>query len=195
MRAQPPGRWLYLVAAIIAVSGLAVCGLMLYNGVTSISHGFQQFVVPGATTVRFDRPGTYTIYHEYRSVVGNRVFNDEPVSGLECEVREVASGRMIPIRTARASTTYSVGGREGRGLFDVRIDSPGEYRFSARYAPGFEGPQTVLAVGTGSIIRFLILILGGLALLMTAAIVAVLIAIYTYVARSSRLAVTAPDKI
>lgn len=192
----PPGRWVYLAAALIAAAGFAMCVAMIYCGIKSVTHGFRQFVVPGATTVAFERRGNYTIYHEYHSVVGNRIYHtDEAISGLECEVRERATGRSIPIRTARASSTYQIGGREGRGLFDVRIDKPGTYEFRGRYAPGFDGPSTVLAVGTGSILGFVALVVGGLAVLFTCSILALLIVLYTFVSRRRALATAPPDKI
>lgn len=197
MRAQtPPGRWVYVVAVLIAAAGLAICGAAIYHGVISLTHGFRQFVVPGETTITFERTGNYTIYHEYRSVIGNRIYHtDEAMSGLECEVRETGTGRVIPIRTARASSTYQIGGREGRGLFEVRIDKPGTYEFRGRYAPGFEGPSTVLAVGMASIFRFVALVFGGLAALFTCGIVALLIVLYTFVRRRAALVTAPPDKI
>lgn len=197
MRAQtPPGRWVYAVAVLIAFAGLALCGTAIYHAVISLTHGFQQFVVPGGTTITFERTGNYTIYHEYRSVIANRIYHtDEAVSGLECEVSEAGTGRMIPIRTARANSTYQIGGREGRGLFEVKIDKPGTYEFRGRYAAGFDGPSTVLAVGTASILRFVALVFGGLAALFTCAIVALLIVLYTFVRRRAALVTAPPDKI
>ena len=104
MGEQPirPGTWLYGVATILAVAGVAVVvvGVVFLVGrVTGIGSDFQRVVVPGSGTITLGEPGKYTIYHEYMSTLGGRVYSSpQGLAGLSFRLAPMA-----PTDTPRSS--------------------------------------------------------------------------------------------
>ena len=109
-----------------------------------------QVVVPGSSNITLSQPGKYTIFYEYRSVVGNRIYStSEGIPGLQVNLVSKDTGDEIPLSSASVNMTYTIGSRSGIGLFDLVIDQPGTYELSASY-PAVQGQQNqeeiVLAV-------------------------------------------------
>ena len=113
-----PGRWLYGLAAVIFVAGWALFAVVLWKSLSGIGEGLQQVVVPGTAELNLPKPGKYTIFHEYKSVVSNRIYSmSQDISGLECSLRFKATGAPIKLSTSLTNSTYSVGGRSGASLY------------------------------------------------------------------------------
>jgi hypothetical protein len=189
-----PGRWLYGLAAVIFVAGWVLFAVFLWKNLSTIGKGFQQVVVPGKTDITLAKPGKYTIFHEYRSVVGTRVFSGERyVSGLECRLASKATGEEVRLSRSLTSATYNSGGRSGVSMLDFRIETPGVYEFWAGYEDTGEGPQVVLAIGQGFGLRIVTTVLGSLAIVFGCIGLAVFIAVYTAVKRHNAQK-RAPDR-
>jgi hypothetical protein len=114
-----------------------------------------QVVVPGSSNITLSQPGKYTIFYEYRSVVGNRIYSTgEEIPGLQVNLVSTDTGDEIPLSSASVDRTYTVGSRSGIGLLDFTIDQPGIYELSASYPPvqgqqeegGEQNQEIVLAV-------------------------------------------------
>jgi hypothetical protein len=179
-----PSRWLYGLAALVFVSGWGLFAVFLWRNLSGIGEDFQRVIVPGKSDITLAKPGKYTVFHEYRSVIGTRVFSGERyVSGLECRLASKATGVEVPLSRSLASATYNFGGRSGVSMLDFRIDTPGVYEFWAGYEGTGEGPQVVLAVGQGFGLRIVTTVLGSLAIVFGCIGLAVLIAVYTAVKR------------
>lgn len=179
-----PSRIYYGLAGIIFVAGWIFFGLFLFKNIRSIPDKLQQVVVPGSTEITLSNPGRYTIFHEYHSVVGSRVYSSKRnISGLECRLISKATRAEIPLSRSVASETYNLGGRSGVSIFDFTIDQPGEYDFWAGYGETEDGPQTVLAIGQGFALDIVKTVFGGLAIVFGAIALSVAIAVYTAVKR------------
>jgi hypothetical protein len=179
-----PGKWLYGLAAVIFIAGWALFAVILWKSLSGMDEGLQQIVVPGTTELNLAKPGSYSIFHEYESVVGSRIYSShENVSGLECSLRSKATGAPVKLSRSTASTRYSYGGRSGVSYLDFRIEQPGVYELSAEYPEGVEGPQIVLAVGQGVGLRIVAGVLGSMAVVFGCIGLAVAIAVYTGVKR------------
>ena len=179
-----PSRVYYGLAAVIFIGGWVLFGLFLFRSLSKLPEKLQQVVVPGKTDITLAKAGNYTIYHEYRSVIGSRVFSSpRVVSGLECRLVSKATGAEVPISTPLGTSRYSYGSRAGVSLFDFTIDRPGAYEFSGGYADTGEGPQVVLAIGQGFVAAILLTVLGCLAIVFGCIGLAVAIAVYTAVKR------------
>jgi hypothetical protein len=189
-----PSRILYGVAGIIFISGWVFFGVFLYKNLSSIPNRLQQVVVPGKTTITLPKPGNYTIFHEYHSVVGSRVYSTaRDISGLQCRLVSRATGAEVSLSPTLANETYNLGNRSGVAILEFKIDQPGVYDFWAGYEETGEGPQAVLAIGQGFVMVILKTVFGSLAIVFGCSGLAVVIAVYTAVMRS-RAANRAQDR-
>ena len=100
-----------------------------------------QVVVPGSSDITLQQTGKYTIFYEYRTMVGNRIYStDENIPGIIVNIVSKDTGDEIPLSSASTNSSYSIGSRSGIGLFDFDIDEPGIYELSASY-PAVQGQQ------------------------------------------------------
>ena len=100
-----PGRWRYLVAAAIGVTGLVLFGVFLFRGLMDLAPGIQ-VVVPGRHEFHLADPGRYTVFHEHRSVVEDRVYSTgQGLGGLECGLSALGSGFPVQLSQAWMNTT------------------------------------------------------------------------------------------
>ena len=179
-----PSRLYYGLAAVIFVGGWVMFGLFLFRNLSSLPDKLQQVVVPGKTDITLATPGSYTLFHEYRSVVGSRVYStSRDVSGLQCRLVSKATGVEVRLSRSIASETYNLGGRSGVSMLDFRIDQPGVYEFWAGYEGTGEGPQTVLSIGQGFGMGIIVTVFGSLAIVFGCIGLSVAIAVYTAVKR------------
>lgn len=180
-----PSRWYYVLAAIVFVAGWGLFAVFLFLGLRGLGSKLQRVVVPGQSELALTEAGDHTIFYEFHSVVGNRVYStDENLSGLECELVSKATGARVPISASFFSTTYSVGSHEGKSLFDFHVDQPGAYTLSAAYAAGHEGPEIVLTVGQGIFVRIAVTVFGGFSSLFVCLALAAAMAVITLIKRS-----------
>ncbi len=180
-----PSRWYYGLAGLVFVAGWVLFALFLFKNLSGLSDKLQQVVVPGNVELTLSQPGKYTIYYEYRSVVGTRIFSTaESLPGLECHLLSKATGSSMPLSPVTASSSYTVGGRSGVAVLDFAIDRAGVYELSAGYPEGREGPEVVLAIGQGFAARIVIAVFGGLAIVFGSMAAAVVIAVITLIKRT-----------
>jgi hypothetical protein len=179
-----PGRWYYGLAAFIFVGGWVLFGIFLWKNLSGIADQLQQVVVPGKVQLNLPSPGNYTIYHEYESVVGSKIYSGgQTLAGLEVTLSSLATGDEVALSRANVDSTYSMGGRSGKAVFDFTIDRPGAYELTAQYPEGEEGPEVVLAVGQGFTGRILTTIFGALGIVFGSMVLAVAIALITAIKR------------
>ncbi|HEY1798540.1 MAG TPA: hypothetical protein VGG57_20675 [Stellaceae bacterium] len=140
------GYWLSPVPLLL---GLAVAAWVGWGAVTDVRNAFARIVVPGTGFVTLSKPGTYLVFHETRSHIDGRIYEAKDIPGMTVEVVPDAGGTPIPARPPNLHSTYTVGSSAGESLLEFTITEPGNYRVTARYADGQNGPKTVLAIGTG----------------------------------------------
>ncbi len=175
---MPSRRW-YLAALILVLAGLCGAALFLWPRLQTLDATLTRMVAPGEKKMTLQR-GSYTVYHEYRSVVDGRYYESNDISGLRVAVRTPA-GELVALRGA-VNTTYNISGHSGVSLLDFDIDVPGTYTLAAAYGDR-PGPEAVLAVGQGFVGRIFALILGTLAIAVASAGTGIAIASITYVKR------------
>lgn len=179
-----PSRWLYVIAAAIIVVGTVFFVIFLFSSLQNIAGNLTQVVVPGTKALEFTEPGDYTIFYEYKSVIGNKIYaTGDDLSGLECNLVEKATGRSIALAPTTTNMTYSTGGRAGMAIFNFTIEKPGTYELSAIYIEHRTGPEVVLAVGKGFMVKLMTTIFGGIAILFVSIIAGAAITIITFVKR------------
>jgi len=139
------------LAALVVVTGLLIFGWMAYSALSDIGGDLVQMAAPGTAELYMKKAGEYTIFREDVSVVEGRFYStgETVPPGLVIELFDLSSSEKVELSPPFASSTYSFAGRSGRSIAAFEIDHPGIYRMTASYPPGREGPQVVLAVGTG----------------------------------------------
>lgn len=179
-----PSRGYYGLAGLVLVAGGALFALLLFKNLSGLADKLKQVVVPGKSEITLTEPGEYTIFYEYQSVVGNRVYSTERnLSGLECALVSKDTRAKVALSRTSTNSTYTVGGRSGESIFDFRIERTGTYELSAWYPEGREGPEVVLAVGHDFTTKLLLTIFGGLGILFGSIALAVAIALVTFIKR------------
>lgn len=179
----PSAKW-FILPAVILVAGVAAFVLLLFAGLMGLTDGLTQVVVPGEAEITLSEPGTYTIFHEYRSVVGGKVYSTTSgISGLQCKIVSKKTGAERPLSQSSASMTYELGSRCGASVLECEITTPGVYEFSAQYSEGQSGPDVVLAIGRGFMKKLMLTIFGGLGSLFGSFIAAVLVTVLIAVKR------------
>ncbi|MFC1552294.1 hypothetical protein ACFL6P_06970 [Candidatus Latescibacterota bacterium] len=181
-----PSRWYYVIAGLVLGAGLAGFGWLSISGISSLNGALIQVVVPGQRELILSETGSYTIFHEYRSVVGNKVYSMEPgdLSDLQCSLRFKATEEEIPLSPLPQNSYYTIGGsRSGVSAFNFLVDSPGIYVLSAQYTPGKEGPEGILSIGHGFLKQIFEIVLGCLGIGFGTLGAAVAIAVPTFLKR------------
>ena len=179
-----PSRWYYGLAIVVFIIAGSLFTLFLFNSLSGLTEALTQVVVPVKTDITFPETGKYTIFYEYQSVVGNRLyFTGESLSGLQCTLTSKVTGYRIALSRPLARSTYSLGGRKGISVLEFNIDQPGIYEFSASYPGGHEGPEVVLAMGQGFLKNLMGTIFGGLAIFFGSGAIALAIIVTTFLQR------------
>ncbi|HYL62938.1 MAG TPA: hypothetical protein VE077_09985 [Candidatus Methylomirabilis sp.] len=161
-----PSGWYMLLALPMLLCGISIFLYALIHGVAHATDSLRQVVVPGECQIPLQQAKSYTVFIERQSAVHGKIYSTEgSVNGLECNLVPVGGIQKIEMRPSRMSTTYDVGGRSGRSLFEFRVPEDGTYSFACGYSYVTHGPEVVLAVGSGvgeGIMRAISLGLGGM---------------------------------
>lgn len=117
----------YVTGILIILTGVAAFVWHLVDSLDQLSRSSARAIVPGSVQVELTRPGTYTFFNEWRSVLDGR-----PVrSGLDLTVNNFAVVRLRdgePLRlTPNTSMRYSYGPRQGYAVGDLYVEEPGAY--------------------------------------------------------------------
>lgn len=139
-----PSAWWYILPALLLIIGIALASYFVINIISSADKG-DGFVVPGSYELIIEEPGSYTIFHEYRTNIDGKYYDtDEDISGLSLVLENEVDGSVINL-TSSGYSHYSNFGREGVSIASFRIKEPGTYILSAQYEDG-QGPDVVLTI-------------------------------------------------
>ena len=153
----------FVLAGAIALAGLVAAALYAMPRIAEVDQGTIRIVVPGSTVLSLDRPGTYTIFHERRSVVNGIYYASDSANGLRVTVVAEGSGAHVALTQPRMSSSYEIGGREGKSILAFDVTEPGRYRLTASLESGAAQPKIVLAISRGligSVFRIVLTTLG-----------------------------------
>ncbi len=133
----------------MCVAGTLAGVLVLVNGLSSLDRRFQRFVVPGRVEMQLPEAGTYTLFHEYQSVIDGVVYSTPGgLSGVRFSLREKDGGE-IPLRDLTANSRYSFNGRQGVGMFTFTVEWAGTYILTVAPPDDHEQPPAVISVASG----------------------------------------------
>lgn len=145
---RPSVRW-YVLSAAIVIVGAMLWLVFFFILFFEVKGSIHQIVVPGVHELELQASGRYIIYHEYQSVVGNKIFSTDKnaILGLQCSIRTADRAEKVEISPTSPHAKYEFGGkRKGVSIFEFEIGGPGTYILTAKYSNGREKPQVVLGV-------------------------------------------------
>ncbi len=157
-----PGRGPYLVALLLALLGLGAGALLVLTQNGAIAGRVVRVVVPGDVVLALGEPGTWTVFHEPRSVLNGHLYQSPTVDGLVIRVTAAAGGPPLAIAIPPVASRFALHGHAGVAILQVRIPGPGLYRLHARYPDHRPGPEAVLAIAHGLVGAVFLLTLSGI---------------------------------
>ncbi len=145
-----PSAWYYALGTVVLLGSMGFFVYTLFHGIFHITDNLIQVIVPGAKDLDLKPKLWYTIFLEEESVVDGRIYSTKSnLNGLTCRVTSQSTGRRIDTHRAKMSTTYNANGRSGRSALEFRTEEKGIYQLDCKYEQGTQGPEAVLAVGSG----------------------------------------------
>jgi hypothetical protein len=181
-----PSRWYYCLSVLVFLVGCVLFAWFLFKNLNGLIDNLTRVIIPGKTEITLSEPGTYTIFYEYESVVGNKVYSTaEALSGLECEIVSKTKGSQIPISRSSKDLEYSFGGRKGIAILEFIIEKQGAYEFAGWYPEG--QPRIVLAMGRGFMDKLVGTIVVGMAIFLASAVIGVAVALRIFFKRQEAL--------
>jgi len=167
-----------LIGAAVALLGLAAGAALIAGSVASVAgevKRLERIPVPGER-VLFLRGGKHAVYIESSQ--------RRPVAGaVRVTVREVPTGRAVPLARYGSSLTYSLGHRSGLAAYTFVAKRRGRYRIATSSPAGRDLTVTVgppLGIG---LVRTITGALGGFGLLFLGPLAGVAVALVTGIRR------------
>jgi len=180
---QKPSGCFYGLGCLVGILGVIGFAAILVYGLSGLTNKLQQVVMPGTHEIKLDEAGTYTVFHEHKSVVDNKVYaGPASISGLQCAIKS-KGGDEIPVTGSSMSSNYTVGSRSGYSIYEFTIQTPGTYTLTASYADGREEPKVVLAIGASFMKSLLFSIFGCIGALLFGSVLSIVIIVVTYIKR------------
>lgn len=141
-----PRRIGYLVAVLVFLLGAVPSAFLLASGISGLSKGLIRAGGPGQITVELDKPGTWTVFYEYRVADGPVTYVTAPEPPPMEVTLTSATGDVMGMAPSIGQFDYNTATRSGTSIGSFRIDEPGPYELEIRYLQ--EGPEQVfLALG------------------------------------------------
>jgi uncharacterized Tic20 family protein len=147
---KPSQRIVFLavIFSLLFAGASAFSISLILKNMQGIHYFLARQVVPGSFRVSFPAPGYYRIWYEYAGVLDGWTYatGEDFPSALSCSLKATSSGEGVRLTPEAVSSRYSIGDREGKGLWEAKIDAPGLYEFSGAYTRDQSGPQVVIAI-------------------------------------------------
>ncbi len=141
-----PSRLGYFIALAILIAGVVPSVFLLTSGIGALTEGLIRAGGPGQITVELDKPGTWTVFYEYRVADGPVTYvtsPDPPPLGITLTSE---SGDIQEMSPSNAQFDYSTGTRSGTSIGRFVVDEPGSYEIAVDYA-GDDPEQIFVALG------------------------------------------------
>lgn len=159
-----------IISVLISIFAVMAAGVglflyLLFSQLNQIDKSMVRFLVPGKAVVELERPGKYTIYHEFKSEYKGERYAVTNLPTPRVTVMYKPQNKEISVEKLYGRSSYSFGDTMGRGLMTFDVSQPGKYEIRVAYQNGSDTPKTVFAVGEGMVRRILTVVFGGLAVL------------------------------
>jgi hypothetical protein len=170
-----PSRWFYALSALILVIGIVSFIFLIMDSMKSIEKSLARIAVPGKYDINLAEKGKYSIFYEYQSMIGNKVYQTGPaIPKLRCNIRSKKTGQPVAFSSPSGNYSYSFG-KSGVAVLEFTVNEPGAYEIAGWYPEGQTGQEVVLAIGKGFQKKLMTTIFSGIALLGGSVVLALVI--------------------
>lgn len=125
------GGGFFARAGVLFFAGVVLAGLFLVWVGGDLRGDILRVRGGAPAAVEFPQPGTYTLFHEYWTVVdGQRVHRTPELPPTELRLVD-ADGRPIALAAPASDAGYRLGSRRGTPIAQAEIPAAGAYEFTA----------------------------------------------------------------
>jgi hypothetical protein len=174
--ARMRGRLGYLIGV-----GVIALGLVCFVAYLAVQTGRivpdTRVVVPGTHDIDLRSSGKYTVFYEYRSIIGGRVYStEESEPEISASLTSQKDGRSVEMLQPSERSSYGTHSYKGVSVLQFRIEEPGTYVLTGAYDHGETGPDVVYAIGQTDVKTYVLtafwlafggLVIGGLIIVVT----------------------------
>ncbi len=125
----------------LMVLSVLIIGVSLWEGLGGVGRGIKTFSVPGFQELDLDTPGLYAGVYQHQ---GEGPVPVEALSKLDVRILSKESYQDVPVLMNSSGQSFGRLGLRGMVLFNVLVEKPGFYSFSALYKEGVTGPTVPL---------------------------------------------------
>lgn len=145
-----PSRAFYAVAIAIVVIGVAICGYVIYRGMTQTRGKVISLNMPGSSPLDLPNGGTYTIFYQtVRLGFGTNFPTTQSMPKLNIKVTDRNTGEVIPLSAATEHLTYPIPKNTGVSVLQFHLNGPRHIAVTSGYLNGKSSPPFLLAVAYG----------------------------------------------
>lgn len=151
MDVSPSARWYRVAWGLVALGVLGAAAWAVYalsNQTDQVNEHVRLPSVAG-TTVAIDEPGTYTVWAG--SGCGGFCPPESPVDYRQhLTIAFTGPDGPLPLEPFPGDARYNIGtGRQGRAVWLLRVEEPGEYAFERASDGEMRSPPLLLGQGEG----------------------------------------------
>ncbi len=161
-------------------------GLFFYNVVksfTGLGATLSEYAFPGSHSIRLEKKGLYSIYHQYESA-----FDEGKTGGDSAEqgsivvyLRKASNAQNVELKVPDSQKRYSYMGRRGVKIFEFENPGPTGYVIESFSSAASQTPRYTLVVERGFEITRLRGILVSQAFLLVPTLFAIILFMRTYI--------------
>jgi uncharacterized membrane protein len=156
-----PGKGWYVAAGAVAFATVVAVVALIAWFVLTMDQG-SQFIGPGRHIATFEKPGSYMVWNDYRTLFNGRNYDESETlpSGARVTVLEVDGGRALAVSPSLNSSS-SLGSTSRKSVAKFEITRPGRYEII------IEGdfPARVFSASKDFLLGLFAVIFGAIALL------------------------------
>jgi hypothetical protein len=149
-------RWHYTIGAILLVVGFILLRVFLYTQAKRILPEIQ-VVVPGVSEFYLPQPGKYTIFYEYESIIGEKIYSTgESLPEMVVRLQSKQDYRKIDLSKPSRAKKYKIRGRSGVSVLEFKAKDSGNYLLFTEYRYGAGHPELVFAISKFKRLRIIL---------------------------------------
>lgn len=149
-------RWHYTIGAILLVVGFILLRVFLYTQAKRTLPEIQ-IIVPGVSEFYLPQPGEYTIFYEYESIIGEKIYSTgESPPEMIVWLQSKQDYRKIDLSKPSRAKKYKIRKRTGVSIFEFKVKDSGNYLLFTEYPYGATGHDVVFAIGKFKRLRIIL---------------------------------------
>lgn len=144
----PIKKLIFSSGGFVIAFGIVFFTIMLTSNLSDLTNAMLRFEVPTKQSLDL-MPGTYTIYHEYKTFFKNTRYDQEDMSldGLNFELLD-SENNPIQIVASSGYSNYSFNHRNGYSIAEFTIEDSGIYDFDGHFENDSD-KKIVCTIGRG----------------------------------------------